>query len=85
MRERVRSSEYIVTLHARKEMNDDDLVADDVERAILTGKVLERQRDRVTAEWKYIIRGIATDDRPVEVVAKLGPTGRLIVITVYAP
>ena len=38
---------------------------DDVELAILTGEILERQRDRASAEWKYRLQGEATDARPV--------------------
>ena len=50
MREKVRRREYVMTIHARKEMNDDGLTVYDVERSILTGEIRERQRDRVTAE-----------------------------------
>jgi len=84
MREKVRASRYVVTLHARREMVHDDLSTEDVERAILTGQIQERQRDRVTAEWKYRLQGDATDRRPIEVIAKLSPTGKLVVITIYA-
>jgi hypothetical protein len=45
-----------MTQHARKEMIDDDLSIYDVEHGLLTGKILERQRDTTTAEWKYRIR-----------------------------
>ncbi len=74
MRERILASQYVVTFHARKEMIDDDLTTDDIERTILTGQLVGRQRDRVTAEFKYLVRGMATDDRMVEVVAKMGAT-----------
>jgi len=84
MREKVRTAQYVVTFHARREMNDDALTADDLEQAIFTGEILERQKDRITAEWKYRVQGEATDGRQIEVVAKIGPTGKLAVITVYA-
>ena len=83
MREKIRSKQYIMSYHARKEMLEDDLSVDDVELALLTGRILERQRDRVTAEWKYRLQGEAADDRMVEVVAKFTVTGKLVVITVY--
>ena len=83
MRDKVRDNQYIVSFHARKEMIEDDLGIDDVETVILTGAILERQHDRVTAEWKYRLHGEATDGRLVEVVAKFSPTGKLVVITVY--
>lgn len=83
MREKVRRREYVMTHHARKEMNDDGLTIYDVERGILTGKILERQQDGVTAEWKYCVRGETFEGSEVEVVAKLSPTGKLVIITVY--
>ena len=42
-------------LHAEEEMNNDGLTIYDLESAILTGKIVERQRDRETAELKYCI------------------------------
>ena len=83
MQDKVRSKQHVVSAHARKEMLDDELSIDDVEMAILTGVIVERQRDRVTAEWKYRLHGEATDGRTMEVVAKFSPTGKLVLITVY--
>lgn len=73
-----------MTYHARKEMNDDGLTVYDVESGILTGNIIERQRDRVTAEWKYRIRGETLIGDDIEVIAKLSPTSKLVIITVYA-
>jgi len=39
-----------MTLHAEEEMVDDKLSIFDVERTILTGKIIERQKDHVTKE-----------------------------------
>ena len=72
-----------MTYHARKEMNDDGLTVYDVESGILTGSIIERQRDRVTTEWKYRIRGETLTGDDIEVIAKLSPTSKLIIITVY--
>ena len=85
MREKVRRRQYVMTLHTEEEMNDDGLTIFDVERGILTGEILERQKDKVTTEWKYRIRGETVVGGEVEVVAKLGPTGKLVIITVYIP
>ena len=85
MREKVRRREYVVTQHARKEMNADDLTIYDVERGILTGEILERQQDKVTAEWKYRIRGETVEGDEVEIIAKLSLTSKLVIITVYFP
>lgn len=73
-----------MTYHARKEMNDDGLTVYDVESGILTGDIIERQRDRVTAEWKYRIRGETLTGDDIEVITKLSPTSKLVIITVYA-
>ena len=44
----VRNGRYVVTLHAEEEMNDDGLDVFDVENAVWTGKLIQRQRDRET-------------------------------------
>lgn len=64
-------------------MIEDGLTIYDVEHAILSGKIVERQRDRETNESKYRIRGQAVAGLTMEAIAKLGPTGRLVIITVY--
>jgi hypothetical protein len=83
MREKIRAAEYIVSDHADEKMDDDDLAIYDVECAVLSGAVQERQRDRQTGEWKYRIRGESADGSAIEVVAKIGASGTLFVLTVY--
>ncbi len=83
MREKVRTRQYVMTLHAEEEMDDDGLTIFDVERGILTGEIMERQKDHDTGEWKYLVRGQTLAGSSVIVVTKLGPTGKLIVITMY--
>ena len=39
--------EYVMTLHADEEMEADNLSILDIEQAIFTGQILERQRDRL--------------------------------------
>lgn len=85
MRERIRTRQYVMTLHAEEEMGEDNLTIYDVERGILTGQIWERQQDRVSAEWKYRIRGETFSGDEVEIIAKLSPTGKLVIITVYLP
>jgi hypothetical protein len=85
MREKIRKRQYVMTLHAEEEMNNDDLTIYDVERGILTGEILERQKDRDIAEWKYRSRGKTVEGGEVEIIAKLSPTGKLVIITVYVP
>lgn len=72
-----------MTVHAEEEMEADGLNVFDVERCILTGRIVERQRDRVTGEWKYVIHGETTEGASAAVVAKLGPTDKAVVLTVF--
>ena len=45
IQEKVRSREYVLTLHAEDEMVQDGLTSFDVENALLTGKIVRRQKD----------------------------------------
>ncbi len=83
MRAKVRQRQYVMTLHANEEMEDDGLTILDVERGILTGEILERQRDRLSGESKFRMRGLTFGGEEVEVIAKISPTGKLVIITVY--
>ena len=83
VREKIRSLQYVMTLHAEEEMNGDDLSIFDVEQAVMTGQITERQKDAETGEWKYLIKGKSVVGDDVVVVSKLSPAGKLIIITVY--
>jgi hypothetical protein len=56
IREKVRQRQYVMTLHAEEEMSDDNL-SFNVERSLTTGEIFERQKDAVTGEWKYLVKG----------------------------
>jgi Domain of unknown function (DUF4258) len=84
IRQKILQENYVVTVHADEEMDDDRLSIWDVEECILTGKILERQRDRITGESKYRIQGCSLEGEPMETLVKLGLTGKVVVITVYA-
>ena len=45
--------------------------------------IIERQKDRVTEGWKYVIEGQSVAGDKVGTVTKLSITGKLIIITVY--
>ena len=83
MRDKVRSRQYVMTLHAEEEMSDDELTIFDVERGILTGEVVERQKDAQTGEWQYLVRGHTVTGDDIVVVGKIGLTGKMVIITVY--
>ena len=81
MRDLVRLGLYVMTTHA----DADDLSVFDVESAILTGEIVERQKETETGEWKYVISGEAVDGRQISVVAKFGTSIQMLyIITVYA-
>lgn len=83
IRDLVRALKYVVSLHAAEELEDENLTILDLESIILTGRIVERQKDRETRETKVVIRGRTLDSREAEAVVKVGPTGALYVITVY--
>ena len=83
LRQLIKTLSYVVSTHAADELEDDNLSILDLENVVLTGQVIERQRDRSTRETKYGIQGRTLDGTAAEVVAKVGHTGRLFVITVY--
>ena len=83
IRDLVRRLNYVVSLHAAEELEDDNLTILDLENILLTGGIVERQKDRETREAKTIIRGRILDDREGEAVVKVNLSGVLYVITVY--
>ncbi len=83
LRQLIRSLSYVISTHAADELEDDNLSILDLENVVLTGQITERQRDRVTRETKYVIQGNTLEGSAAEVVAKVGRTGRLFVITIY--
>ena len=84
MREKIRLRQYVMTIHADEEMDADGLTIFDVVNAILTGEIIERQKDRETKEAKYLVRGqVLNGANFIIVVAKFGITRTLIILTVY--
>lgn len=83
MRDKIRSFDYVMTIHAEEEMENDNLSIFDIENAILTGEIVERQKDGETDEWKYIFASDPIDDEILIVVAKLSVTGKVVIITVF--
>ena len=69
IRRTIREQRYRISSHANDEMADDFLVAADIERIILTGKIAQRftqdERGR-----RYAILGDTTDDRKAYVVCR---------------
>ena len=83
MCEKIRTRQYVMTLHAEEEMSNDGLTIFDIERVVLTGEIVERQQDHHTGEWKYLIVGSAVVSRLTIVATKFSVTDKMIIITVY--
>jgi hypothetical protein len=83
IREKIRLRQYDMSGHAMEEMAEDNLDIEDVERAILNGRIgrIEPDDPRGT---KYVVEGTAVDGKtPVGVVGRFVTTGRYLIITVY--
>jgi len=72
-----------MTVHAAEEMAEDDLDILDIERAILSGQIVRRQKDDPRGT-KYVVEGFATDSTTsVGVVGRFLSSDRYLIITIY--
>jgi len=83
LRALIRTLNYALSIHAAEELEDDNLTILDFENIILTGAIVERQRDRQPREVKYIVRGNTLSGGPAETAVKIAPDGNLFALTVY--
>ena len=82
LRDDVRRGRYGITLHADEEMFNDSITVADIEHAILTGRIEERQRTSIPGQWKYRVRGLSMSGDTTEVIVRSSSAGAVIV-TVY--
>ena len=83
IRSLVKRGEYVLSIHAENEMADDDLTDQELEAAILNGRIVRRERDRI-GRPKYVIEGTALDGRGLTAVAQPFRTRQLVlIITAY--
>jgi hypothetical protein len=59
VRDNILKRNYVMTLHAEEEMDDEDLTIYDVEHGILTGKIVELRRIKLPQSGN-----IASEGRP---------------------
>ena len=79
----VRNSTYDMTIHAIEEMAEDHLDTDDVEVAILNGRLIKIEKDEPRGT-RYTIEGMAANGvTPVGTTGRFTETGRYLIITVY--
>lgn len=72
-----------MTAHATEEMAEDDLTILEIEHAVLSGRVVETQRDDPRGN-KHVIQGTAMDGSTlVGVVGRFPGREGYLIITVY--
>lgn len=74
---------HSVSTDAAEELEDENLSILDLENILLTGQILQRQRDAQTREVKFVVGAIRLDGEAAEAIVKVGFTGKLVVITAY--
>jgi len=66
-----------------RKMAEDELGIFDFENAVLSGKIVKREKDDPRG-IKYVVEGVGTDQStPIGVVGRFKETGIFLVITVY--
>ena len=83
MCEAVRRGDMVLTLHAEEELEADRLGVLDLECAVLSGRIVERQRDTLLGHWKYLVHGENTVGSGLGLVARLSRTRKTLIITVF--
>lgn len=73
---------YYLSSHAEDEMADDGLERNDIEHAVLKGRIQRKFSEDVRGT-RYRIEGPAKDGRPIHMICRYKEDGHLIVITVY--
>ena len=73
---------YYLSSHAEDEMLDDSLERDDIEHAILKGRIQKKLSHDIRGT-RYRIEGPSKDGRQVHVICRFKEDGNLIIITVY--
>lgn len=83
IRQKVIDKDYYLSDHAEEEMLDDELEREDIENAILKGRIEKKLTEDIRGT-RYRIEGPAKDDRSIHVICRFKEHGNLIVITAYA-
>jgi hypothetical protein len=83
IREKIRTGQYDMTVHAMEEMAEDFLDITDIEWAILHGNINRTIKDDPRGT-KYIVEGNALDQKTaVGIVERFTGNRRFLIITVY--
>jgi len=82
IRQKIIDRDYYLSSHAEDEILDDKLERDDIENAILRGRIEKRLTQDVRGT-RYRIEGPAKDGRQIHVICRFKEDGNLVIITVY--
>jgi hypothetical protein len=83
IRQKIVDRRYWLSSHAEDEAYADDLEREDIEHAILRGRI-DKKLTSDPRGTRYRVEGPARDGRLVHVVCRIDANGDLIIITVYA-
>ncbi len=83
IRQKIIDRDYYISSHAEEEMLDDDLERNDLEFAILNGRIEKRMTQDIRGT-RYRIEGPAEDGRAIHVLCRFHEEFNLLIITVYA-
>jgi len=82
IRQKIIDRAYYLSSHAEDEMLDEALERDDIEHAILKGRIQKKLSHDIRGT-RYRILGPAKDGRQIHVLCRFKEDGNLIIITVY--
>ena len=83
IRQKIIDRKYYLSSHAEEEMLDDELERNDIENAILNGRI-EKILTEDMRGTRYRIEGPALDGRLIHVICRFRNEANLIIITLYA-
>jgi hypothetical protein len=83
IRQKIIDRAYYLSSHAEDELLDDTLVRNDIEHAILKGRI-QRKLSEDMRGTRYRIEGLTKDGRKIHVICRFKEDANLIIITVYA-
>ncbi len=83
IRQKIIDREYYLSSHAEEELLDDALERQDIEHAILKGRVDKTMTEDIRGT-RYRLEGPARNGQSIHVLCRWKEDANLIIITVYA-
>lgn len=83
LQDRVAENEYVYSRHADNERQDDNLLLDEIEESVLSGRILEQYPDTGRGE-SCLIAGFTSEGKPIHVVCGKRKN-KAVIVTVYIP